>query len=111
VKNQGLTTGAQAGIGVGSGVVAIGIVGALIWFILHFRRRLRDLESAQRSAPAKSPGEDKNGEQPYVLETQEGDGTGIVREMSDNPLVEMATQPTELWADPYEDGRNAKLRE
>ncbi|KAK6822806.1 hypothetical protein PG987_014351 [Apiospora arundinis] len=47
--HNGLTTAASAGIGVGVGVVALGIMAALAWLIMHYRRRLRDVGGAGSS--------------------------------------------------------------
>ncbi|KAI0876010.1 hypothetical protein GGS24DRAFT_488914 [Hypoxylon argillaceum] len=98
--DKSLSQRAQAGIGVGTNIFAIGIIGVLIRFIIHFRNRLRTLESE------KTKGSDDNGsstepEQPHILHMSEVCGHGIFRENPDDPLVEMPTQPAELPTGPY----------
>ncbi|KAI8630386.1 hypothetical protein F5Y19DRAFT_474782 [Xylariaceae sp. FL1651] len=93
--SHGLSQGKWAGIGVAIGIVVIGIILALIWLVLHFRRRLRELE---RIPPQKPNDNETSNEpnQPQTNQTQEMDGASIRREKPDDPLVEMPTQPTEL---------------
>ncbi|TGJ85658.1 hypothetical protein E0Z10_g3121 [Xylaria hypoxylon] len=106
-QNPSFSPGAWAGIGIGAGVAVIGIFGAFIWIIIHYRSRLRKLErKAVRDSDEKlSTGEP---EQPQVFQMQEVDGRGIFREKPDDPLVEMHTQPAELptrpqsWAESEE---------
>ncbi|KAI0449348.1 hypothetical protein F5B21DRAFT_520333 [Xylaria acuta] len=99
-SNQSLPAGAWAGIGVGVSIAAIGILGALIWLIIHFRNRLRTLERER----AQKPEEDESSnepEQPQIFQMQEVCGRGIFREKPDDPLVEMPTQPAELPTRPH----------
>ncbi|KAI3327110.1 hypothetical protein HD806DRAFT_486023 [Xylariaceae sp. AK1471] len=98
-SNHSLSQGAWAGIGVGASLVIFGIVAALIWLIIHFRRRLRKLErtEAQGSHENELP---KEPEPSHIAQTQEMDGKGTVREKPDDHVVEMPTQPTELPTSP-----------
>ncbi len=49
-SSSGLSTGASAGIGVGVAIVAIGLIGALIWFLRRrWRRRSSPIELASDS--------------------------------------------------------------
>lgn len=51
----GLSAGAKAGIGVGVAVVALGIIGVLLWFFVAHRRRARQSQKSD-SVPARSQG-------------------------------------------------------
>ncbi|RWA05337.1 hypothetical protein EKO27_g9764 [Xylaria grammica] len=100
--NLSLSKGAWAGIGVGVGVVVIGILGAFIWLIFHYRSRLRKLQREAVGVSDETPPTEEP-QQPQalqvreqVLQVREVDGRGIFREKPDDPLVEMFTQPTEL---------------
>ncbi|KAI0545606.1 hypothetical protein F4679DRAFT_560587 [Xylaria curta] len=99
-SSQGLTTGEWAGIGVSTGVVAIGILGALIWLIIHYRRRVKTLETEKAHRPEEN-GWFKEPDQSHISQLQEVCGRGIFREKPDDPLVEMPTQPAELPMRPH----------
>ncbi|KAI0447560.1 hypothetical protein F4803DRAFT_498584 [Xylaria telfairii] len=97
---DGLSVGAKAGIGVGSGILGLGVVLALAWLILHFQRRLKSLEMARLQGAIvndERPAEDIN--PPDTSGMQEADGTGIIREKPDDHLVELRVQESELHED------------
>ncbi|KAH8156374.1 hypothetical protein CIB48_g11872 [Xylaria polymorpha] len=54
-SSTGLSTGAQAGIGVGVSIVVLGLIGGAIWAFLYFRRRVAALEEASRPLPPLPP--------------------------------------------------------
>ncbi|KAF2966881.1 hypothetical protein GQX73_g6709 [Xylaria multiplex] len=96
--HDSLSPGAKAGIGVGSGIFGLGIVVALTWLILHFRRRLKSVETAVLQGTTVN--DDKSEKYaPDVNGIQEVDGTGIIREMPDDHLVELHANVPELPED------------
>ncbi|KAI0401591.1 hypothetical protein F4802DRAFT_618799 [Xylaria palmicola] len=68
--SQNLSEGAWVGIGLGIGAVSIGILGALIWLAIHYRTRLRTLESAGAQTSDVSTSPEKT-EQPEISQAQE----------------------------------------
>ncbi|KAI1124219.1 hypothetical protein F5Y10DRAFT_285296 [Nemania abortiva] len=94
-----LSPGGWAGIGVGTGIIVIGILAVLVWLIVYYRRQARALERGIPQGPVEN--EPKEPEQPHILQTQEMCGRGIFREMPDDPLVELPTQPVELPTRPH----------
>ncbi|KAI8949822.1 hypothetical protein F4801DRAFT_386024 [Xylaria longipes] len=99
-SSQSLPSGAWAGIGVGAGVVTIGILGALIWLIIHFRNQLRTLER-ERVQESEENESSKEPEQQHIFQMQEVCGRGIFREKPDDHLIELSTQPAELPTRPH----------
>ncbi|KAI1113524.1 hypothetical protein F5Y14DRAFT_451890 [Nemania sp. NC0429] len=86
-------SGAWAGIGAGSSIVAIGIL-ATLWLFLHFRKRPRATEKTEGKASSKIDSLDE-AEPLRLFSMQEVDGRGPIREKPDDH-TEMATQPAEL---------------
>ncbi|KAI0542833.1 hypothetical protein GGR58DRAFT_510109 [Xylaria digitata] len=98
VSSLNLSKGVWAGIGVGAGAIVLGILGAFIWVIMHYRSRVRKLEE-EKEAAIRASNEKPSTEEPrlpQLFQTQEVDGGGIFREKPDDPLVEMPVYPTEL---------------
>ena len=52
-SSDGLSTGAQAGIGVAVGLIGLSIIGAFVWFV--FRRRSRRRRANSRTGPQELP--------------------------------------------------------
>ncbi|KAI0449471.1 hypothetical protein F5B21DRAFT_518153 [Xylaria acuta] len=80
VSSATLSDGDWAGIGIGSGVILLGLIVVLVWLVLHHIR--------EEIGP------------PYIGDTGEFDGTGIIREAPDNPLIELPKEDPELPDDP-----------
>ncbi|KAI1358292.1 hypothetical protein F5Y08DRAFT_333250 [Xylaria arbuscula] len=99
-SNQGLSREAWAGIGVGTAVAVIGILGVFIGIIIHYRRRLTRLEKgvAVQTSSGKRSINGPRQQQPFTM--QEVDGRGIFREKPDDPLVELLVEPSELPTGP-----------
>ncbi|KAI0552315.1 hypothetical protein F4679DRAFT_535257 [Xylaria curta] len=98
-KSTGLSPGALAGIGVSSGLVGIGLIAAVLWFFVRFKRRIDKLELAQQ--PQQSTGEAMTeGLNPDASGLYETSGAGIVREKPDDQLREMYVPPAEKPDDP-----------
>ncbi|KAJ3579937.1 hypothetical protein NPX13_g623 [Xylaria arbuscula] len=99
-SNQGLSREAWAGIGVGTAVAVIGILGVFIGIIIHYRRRLTRLEKgvAVQTSSGKRSIDGPRQQQPFTM--QEVDGRGIFREKPDDPLVELLVEPSELPTGP-----------
>ncbi|KAI0535247.1 hypothetical protein GGR58DRAFT_515503 [Xylaria digitata] len=96
-SNGSLSPGAKAGIGVGSGIFGLGIIVALTWLILHFRRRLKSVETAVLQGTTVYDDKPEKGiDPPEVNEIQKTDGAGIIREMPDDHLVELHANVPEL---------------
>ncbi|KAI1261205.1 hypothetical protein F5Y18DRAFT_440744 [Xylariaceae sp. FL1019] len=97
--SSGLSSGAQAGIGAGAGVFGIGFIIAVIWLLLHYKRRLDKLELAQtEQEQRKSRMTDLRAtDVPGLHETT---GMGLVSEISDEPLIELPILATEFPDDP-----------
>ncbi|TRX90957.1 hypothetical protein FHL15_008162 [Xylaria flabelliformis] len=93
-SSHGLAIGVRVGIGVGTGLVAIGILGTIIWLIIRYKRRVKTLETG-KAREHEDNERSKEPEQSHISQ-QEVCGRGIFREMPDDPLVEMPTQPAEL---------------
>ncbi|KAI2601703.1 hypothetical protein GGR54DRAFT_96856 [Hypoxylon sp. NC1633] len=89
-----LTAGAWAGIGVGIGIVVLGGVAGAIWFILHVKRKYKDLIKRLNS-PTQNPDSANDVPPPNLEGLHETEGQGIRREASDSQVYEMHVQPTE----------------
>ncbi|KAI1744673.1 hypothetical protein F4680DRAFT_405723 [Xylaria scruposa] len=95
-RSTRLTTGAWAGIGVSTGVVVIGFLGALIWLIVRYRRRVKTLETEKSRDGREEKEPSKEPSQPHICQLPEMCGRGVCQEMPDDHLVEMPTLPAEL---------------
>ncbi|KAI3323914.1 hypothetical protein HD806DRAFT_77828 [Xylariaceae sp. AK1471] len=94
-----LSTGAYAGIGIGSGVILLGAIFAITWLVLHHRRSLKKLKTT-RDPDHDQPAAGEDIRPPYTSGTLEIDGSGIVREKPDDPLTQLSMEERELPNDP-----------
>lgn len=83
-----LSTGAFAGIGVGSGLFVLLLIAIIIWLVLHYRRQLQSLkrEHAQ-TLLVDHLGHHQISDRPDVSGIHEVDGRGIIREMPHDPVI------------------------
>jgi hypothetical protein len=99
--STGLSKGAWAGLGVAIGLVVIGLVCGLLWLYVHFKSQLRKLMEAKPQELNKQEVTENYEEPIRTIETQEVDGTGIIREKPDDSLiVELPVRPAELPTSP-----------
>ncbi|KAK7918128.1 hypothetical protein PG985_010002 [Apiospora marii] len=87
--NGGLSTGASAGIGTGVGVTVLGILAALVWLVVRYRRRLRDLgTTAQDDDDDDAGGRDKEAVEAAPEALQEAGGRPLPFQFGGGEIVE-----------------------
>lgn len=75
-NDEGLSTGAKAGIGVGASVGALAIFGALIWLCLR-RRKNRSVQSEADPAVSQIPSDGKPPENRFTLQSEYTTQSGL----------------------------------
>ncbi|KAI0530231.1 hypothetical protein GGR58DRAFT_524879 [Xylaria digitata] len=99
-SNLVLSSGAWAGVGVGIGVVVIGLLVGLIWLYVHFKRQIKSLSQTGPQTLSRKETTEGHVEPPRIVQIQEADGAGVVREKPDDPLIELPAKPAELSTSP-----------
>ncbi|KAJ8131822.1 hypothetical protein O1611_g1802 [Lasiodiplodia mahajangana] len=85
---SGLSPGALAGIGVGTGVFGLLLIGTIVWFAVRRRRRQKVFEMAH--PPTWHTGYERRASTPgpsHISVIHEVDGAGIVREKPHDPIT------------------------
>ncbi|KAI3327304.1 hypothetical protein HD806DRAFT_389108 [Xylariaceae sp. AK1471] len=96
-----LTTGALAGIGVGSGVFVLLVIVTIVWLVLHYKRRIKSLERAHPQTLPIGHQATQNPSRPHISSIHEVDGTGIIREKPHDPVLpELSVLGPELPTSP-----------
>ncbi|TGJ87181.1 hypothetical protein E0Z10_g1602 [Xylaria hypoxylon] len=97
-SNNGLSQGAWAGIGVGVAVIILGFVVALVWVVLHFRKRLNQLAGKEEKLVPIQYYSEQDPAEPNIRNLQEVHGSSVVHEKPGDQIYEMLVPPTELPA-------------
>jgi hypothetical protein len=96
-SNSPLSSGALAGIGVGSTLFVVGVVLAIGWLAFRYKRLLHNMQEVRAQGLGTGTKEPEGDTAPLgVGGLHEADGTGIIREKPDDPLTELPVQEAEL---------------
>ncbi|KAI0509499.1 hypothetical protein F5B22DRAFT_616543 [Xylaria bambusicola] len=106
-SNNGLSQGAWAGIGIGIGITVLGLATAIIWVMMHFKRRLNELAAArgggeevllpvQYDTSTREPARSNTG----ISFFSEVEGSSPVHKYDkmEPPIYELSVMPVELPA-------------
>ncbi|KAK8022346.1 hypothetical protein PG993_013113 [Apiospora rasikravindrae] len=102
-SNRGLSAGTSAGIGTGVGIAVLGVLGALVWLIMRYRRRLRDLTARSRGGGD----ENKNPVEAAPKTPQEAGGRALPYQSGGGEIVEaggtaLRAEAGDVVASPHE---------
>lgn len=100
-----LSQGAWIGLGITIGLIVVGsVITGLLWLYIHFKGQMPKMMEAKPPVLSQQQvTENPEGPLPRV-ESQEVDGSGIVREAPDNPLFDLPARPAELPTNPWPAG-------